>query len=146
MLNTQTDIGSFNQRIIQDLIKVNPLSQEQAKELLGREQNGPGRKHVLQLLSVQVRKTAKMGEGNNVDTPVGKGPGGNLLDPEVSALCLIFFCLHIILDGPFSSAHTTAYVSIRTQPLFSRKYARQSRSKCACAHTDGYCEIHTKSY
>ena len=96
MLNTQTDIGSFNQRIIEDLIKVNTLSEEQAKELLGREQNGPGRKHVLQLLSVQVRKTAKMGEGNNVDTPVGKGPGGNLLDPEVSALCVVFFCLHII--------------------------------------------------
>ena len=148
MLITQTDIAAFTLSVIANLVKAKPLSEEQASDLLRREQNGLGRKHVLKLLAAQVDKAAERNcEGNNVRTRVGKGLGGNLLDPEVSALCLVYpFVCTSFLDEPFSSAHTTAYVSIRTQPLFSCKYIRPSRSKCTCAHTDGYCEIHPKSY
>ena len=97
MLITQTDIAAFTLSVIANLVKAKPLSEEQASDLLRREKNGLGRKHMLKLLAAQVDKAAERNcEGNNVRTRVGKGLGGNLLDPEVSALCLVSFRLHII--------------------------------------------------
>ena len=145
MLITQAYIAAFTLRVITNLVKATPLSEEQANDLLRREQNGSGRKKVLKLLAAQVDNAVKT--NCDIQTRLGKGLSANLLDPEVSALCLVYpFVCTSFLDEPFSSAHTTTYVSIRTQPLFSCKYIRPSRSKCTCAHTDGYCEIHPKSY
>ena len=75
MLITQTDIASFTLGVIANLVKAKPLSEEQASDLLRREQNGLGRKHVLELLADQVDKA--------VERKMKR-----LLDPEVSVCCL----------------------------------------------------------
>ena len=132
MLITQTDIASFTLGVIANLVKAKPLSEEQASDLLRREQNGLGRTHVLKLLADQVDKAVERDcEGNNVSTRVGKGLGGNLLDPEVSAFVLYPFVSTSFLD---ENGHKCIYIyiyvcvcvcvctSTRTQHMFSCTY------------------------
>ena len=79
----QTDIESFTSGVIESVIRGHPLSEEEAKELISREQKGPRRACVLRVLAAAHR------DGNDnqkygVSTRLGKGLSANLLDPQVS--------------------------------------------------------------
>ena len=56
---TQTDIARFSLKAIEVIVKRNPLSEEEAQNLIRREQNGRARKYVLKFLGVQVRRASK---------------------------------------------------------------------------------------
>ena len=52
----QTDLGTLSRETIKSIVKKNPLSEEQAQILIDKEQNGRGRKRVMEFLALQARK------------------------------------------------------------------------------------------
>ena len=89
----QTNIETFSLSTLKDIVNEYPLSEEQAHDLYIREQNGPGRKYVLRLFAVQMRKDAKRKHQEQIQNSVTflaqKDRWQSLLDPKVSICCLL---------------------------------------------------------
>ena len=58
----QIEIGTFSLANIRAVVKLNPLSEEQARDLFKKEKQGRARKGVVQFLAVQARKAARVEE------------------------------------------------------------------------------------
>ena len=56
---TQTDLATLSMDAIRSIIKKNPLSEEQAQDLITKEQNGRARKRVIDFLALQERKAKR---------------------------------------------------------------------------------------
>ena len=84
LMYMQTNIETFSLNTLKDIANAYPLSEEQAHDLYVREQNGPGRKQVLRLFAVQLRKDAKRKHQEHMKKK--KDRWQNLLDPKVSVM------------------------------------------------------------
>ena len=54
------DLDALTENDIRKVVKTNQLSEEQARSLLQKEQNGRARKFVLKTLAAQARKAKRM--------------------------------------------------------------------------------------
>ena len=55
----QTDLATLFEDTIKSIVKKNPLSEEQAQDLITKEQNGRARKRVIDFLALQARKAKR---------------------------------------------------------------------------------------
>ena len=62
----QIEIETFSLANIRAVVKLNPLSEKQARDLVQKEKKGRARKGVIEFLAVQARKAARIEEVDRV--------------------------------------------------------------------------------